>query len=599
MNIPLFTLACSLSCTVSSLVLADDHRQLGSSDNPVYMAFSGGGYHAHAGASAVMMAAMDRLRQQELGAVGLADITPNVAAFSSNSGGSWFLTQATFSQKFQTALEADKAWQTYTSPEGYFGQAWSYINASQQKENVCSKFIIAKKECEQFVDLGGPFFKFLASGSGRWDELTHNAVFGAKFSNPDLNMAEELADTQFGDENDRLAWAKSIPLVVASATISDAPALAYQDSKGITKPILSLIASQDQSAVPGAAPALFFSAGSSNKTKPNFYPGSDLSLQYGYWNRLKAKFEPQESPVTLGNAEVDYNCLNPIHVAANSSAAGGGFINIPLLRRTIPSADVAVGLNGFAPPYALRDPASDCQQSGKQFSFIGPIKQSGIPRSLDDFIANRVVRMADGGFVDNTTVAYMLRYMADNGELTEGFNIMAMENLPAQPLKSPNKVLFPTGGDVGRLFGYPDPDAKVNTSEFFGFSFTGVTSTVFEPEPFFDPVTKEPTKGADWEQWIDPEPEKPKKGIQYCNLYLSYTQYQVTTKANAYFGLGAEHAGVSGTLHVFAVLGAKAGVVPMNEFQALTCYPKLVAGVHKAVLDDTLFGTQLQRLMGF
>ena len=561
----------------------------------VYISFSGGGYHAHAGASAVMMSLMDRVGDANHT---MAHVTRNVGALSSNSGGSWFLSQAAYTTHFRTALEATDGWKNYTAPDGYFGQAYSYISTLDWDDDICfalKKFLPKEYDrCHTAFENADSYLKFLVSGGdANWHELAVNAVFGAKFKDPQWQtMANEAKQPLTATRQD---WAKDKSLIFASALLSDAPALNHTLD---WTTIRSLKASQNGAVVPGATPVMFAVTGSSSDKAPAFLLGGDTTLQYGNALSVDGLFIPDKkiAPVTLP-ANTSTGPARIIDVAASSSAAGAGFIDLPDMLASDLPAVVAALLANFAPPFTLRD--------GTLYN--GPYGY----QNLKDLADKGAARLADGGFVDNTSVAYMVRYLAENQKLTENFNILAMDNFPMQPVMVGDPaVQLPTGPDVAALFGFPDPEATKRSSKLFGvFSYEGIVPQVFESGAYFKGTGKDatPTKGPDWCAWIEPKGSKadncvvlkvanPEPADPPCDMYLSYTHYKVTVKENAYFGIGL-NSGIKGNLHVFSNLGSNPGVVPDSDFQA-RCYAKLMDGVHQAVTGDNTFGNTLASLLG-
>jgi hypothetical protein len=573
----------------------------------VYMSFSGGGYHAHAGASSVMMSLMDRVRATAApdATIGLADITQNVEAFSSNSGGSWFLSQAAYTSKFSKALEAIDGWKTYTSNEGYFGQAYKYIASLDRDKDICLPLAVFSQDeyekCLAMVEGADSYLKFLLSGGdANWHKLAVNAVFGQKFEDSSWHTMADDAKKLISGE--RQEWARDKSLVFASSMLTETPALNY--SVGWAT-IQSMQGKQNGEVVPGAAPVMFTVPGASGDTMSNFLPGGDTELQYGTAIKVDGSFLPDGriKPFTLP-ASLSTRPARVIDVAASSSAAGAGFIDVPDMRASGLPADLAALLANFAPAFTLRDGTT----------YNGPF---GMKEDLHDLSDKLAVRLADGGFVDNTAVAYLLRYMADNNHLNDGFNILSMDNFPEQPVMVGNPaVQLPTGKDVAGLFGFPDPKATTHTSKLFGvFSYSGIVPHVFESAPYFKGTGENavPTKGADWCAWIEPDGTKADNCVTIkvtndhpedkpCDMYLSYTKYEVKirdfdeTKKDDYFGL-SDKSGITGTLHVFSNLGSKPGVVPDSDEQA-RCYGKLMEAVHITVTGDNIFGNTLASLLG-
>ena len=586
-TLTLTALLLSLSACTTSDTNGDSSPRLSSANNsPVFVAFSGGGYHAQAGASVMMMSLMDRMTEQQKTQSSsgpdatMADIMVNVPALASNSGGSWFLSQAAYSATYLNYLQSPGSAETFASADGYLGQAYQYFSDGK---SACGDWptAIEQKACKDIVAVAdkmgvGGLAGFLALSKGDWNLLVRQAVFGGGFSSKTFDMVSELNNTSLGclptSANCRNGWADNKALVFASSVLTRAPALTGDIEDLALLPTLEGSQKGNNNLIKeylgGSAPIMLASMGDSGRKQPDFLPGGNLDLLYGRWSSAgtPVNFIPTTRLTSLDAGNVATGSVNIMNVAANSSAAGGGFIDIPMLRQTseIKKPELtALLLNNFAPAYKFSTGSPATMQ------YVDKVKQTlgTEPKKLRE---NRLVRLADGGFVDNTAVAYMLRHMYDNGELEDGFNIVAMDNYPGPQLQSPTKKNFPTAGDVAALFGYPDPDKRTRESGLLIFKFTGILPHVFKADDYFDPVTKEPARSADWELSLN---------SGKCNAYLSYTRYPVTTVENTFFGLPG---GRKGTLHVFAVLGADAFVVPEND-QQMQCYQLMLNSLHEQV----------------
>lgn len=570
----------------------------------VHMSFSGGGYHAHAGASGVMMSLMDRMRNSAPSGtqIGMCEVTKNVGVISSNSGGSWFLSQAAYTPTFRDALNQADGISAFTSDDGYFGQAYKVISSldpTAEVEALCKILYPfnepGRQHCVAKWEGADSFLRFLLTGGDfHWHRLANRVVFGADF---ELKSWQEMA--RIARDNpitlERQPWAKSKTLVFASSILTDSPALNHNvDFSNINT------AQGYQGAdfpVPGAAPVMFTVPPSAPwNNDQTFLPGGDITFQYGSWEDGKeGQLGADAEKVFTLSSKANFNSAKILDVAASSSAAGGGFIDIPNIERSGYWPAVAALLANFAPAFEFGS---------------GMLKYKG---TLDDTDAKKLaaagaVRLADGGFVDNTAVAYMVRHLQETNQLRSNFNLLAMDNYPKQPLvDSDSNSQFPTGPDVAGLFGYPDPGAVTHITDLLGFEYRGVVPHIFEPQAYFKPGSGGlvPATEAAWCGWIEPMRGTDDQGCAtlipsndqdeaQCNLYLSYTPYSVTLKDNTYFGIKG---GLTGTLHVFSVLGAETGVVPTSPFQK-GCYGKMMTGIQQAVTGNNPFGNGLADLMG-
>lgn len=563
----------------------------------VFISFSGGGYHAHAAAFSMMVGMKDRLQKTNKDA-DFGTVTKNVVALSSNSGGSWFLTQAAYSPKFVEYMKSEDAVTQFTSMgpahTGYLGTVYEYLtNTGDRCTHMSTKEMALCRLVDDIAlnyntNVSG-MVGFLLSGGGQWDRTTEDAVFGKRFKFPRFDLATSLANVTLGGS--RNEWAKDKDLVIASSILTQGPALAGKyltlrslmgSQSGLKyEPASNSLTGAKPPQVPGAAPIMLADIRNSKNKQPDFFPGGDLELHYGHYflgsfigSSKKASKQVLKSSVLTDKVKD----LAVIHAAANSSAAGGGFIDVPMYLHTdIPAKyknifeDIgglgARFLNGFAPAYTMHG----------SLSFVEDMKAiNGL--KVPEIAEKQFVRLADGGFIDNTAVAYMLRYMQDNNYLQEGFNLLAMNNFPGQRLVNPSlsdfenatTQYYPTTRDVALLFDNPSTTQDTTVTVGFGpFHFESVMPAVFERDAYFNKPKPD---------WQYPTPKSD------CDYYIAYTKYDVTTRPNHLFGITKK---VSGSLHVFSIISATAGVVPTSDIE-MQCYKEMLDSVYKEVVNGKL-----------
>ena len=164
----------------------------------------------------------------------------------------------------------------------------------------------------------------------------------------------------------------------------------------------------------------------------------------------------------------------------------------------------------------------------------------------DDLKKQQVVRLADGGYVDNTAVAFIIKHLQDNG-LGEDFRIVLFMNTTSKSVQMGSHKI---PGDIARLFGgsklSSESDlANSNLDKFpvtESFSFDTISAHIFE-KAAWDNVT---------EQWATPEDP----------FRLRHFALQVETVNNLAFGIKA---GDKGELLIFISEHTEASIVPMGD----------------------------------
>ena len=108
-----------------------------------YLSFSGGGFNSHSLLAGMIAGSLDALEKDER-IRDLELLTRSVDGFSANSGGSWFLTQLSYSQKFLNQFKTSQSADLYNSI-GYNGQiADIYQNISTKNESKNSSVTVNK-----------------------------------------------------------------------------------------------------------------------------------------------------------------------------------------------------------------------------------------------------------------------------------------------------------------------------------------------------------------------------------------------------------------------------------------------------------------------
>lgn len=486
----------------------------------VHVAFAGGGWRAHTGHSGWTMSLLDGGKRKLDGAF------KNVGTISSNSGGSWFSTMLMYSSDFAKAIEAPNAFDTWDST-GWLGQ---------QKR-------IFEKPCEgkEWFDRMRCILKHLEKDEkdvGYWDKLVEDIVF-----------KDYPIDSTVTLDKEHLPWAKDKPLLLAATLLTNEVAINgttksmnfYQVCPSPSKPHWN---NEDDGAYCSegktqyVSPVIFSSipkAETSNIKAPPFLPQvhpdqTPLEYNIGYFNRRSQGMIYDTT--TLSNPIKSDQV--PVMIAAAASSAAMGFAG---------SVGIQKANNNISPwtlGHKFEDEALSFELRDSTAKFVDASNMQ--PNEMKD---QKLVRIADGGPVDNSGVAQLVKFLQLNNP-GDSFNIVAFDNVEEPYFPFPEFKTKPVGGDIAYLFG---KDLSRNN---------GFCTKIPDMENFcvdvphlkiFDDSALLKTKVT----WRFPHRTDADKE-------LIYTAYQVTTVDNSTFGITK---GSKGTLHAFTCVWKGAGTGPI------------------------------------
>lgn len=509
---------CLAACSSAESVPDVDLPTGNPSTGGVNTAFSGGGWRAHTAQAGWILALLDRSE------LNLTEAMAEVSSMSSNSGGTWFLTQLAYSKSFSNALQQKDAAKAY-STTGYLGQLEKTLEGRfggcpSEFESICEDL----KLVEAIIGISGGITNL------NWYTAVDQTVFGP------FNMAKELSGHPINGA--RQTWADGKTLLFASsiltqkAVLTSYGALDSKQAYGATATGAN-VPSQDI-----VSPVVFSSGGGDVKL-PEFFMAGELNLKYlsNSWT------SPGPGPnVPIGPEMASQAGTAVIATAAASSAAAAGTASVNGIAELtgLPDAlswEFAYKLSDLAPAFNFgTNPLSFVQRPESQYD-----------EGWSDLQKLPLVRLADGGYADNTGVAYTLRYLADN-RLADDFTLVSFENTSDDSTYGAH-----ISYDTAQLFG-EDP-----TKECLGSRcIVTVSRQVFEPLP----------QGGVKFDWQDVQGD----------ITVSYTQIPVTTKENLSFGVPG---GRQGTLHQFTAYSPNVGVIPTKEAE-IGGYKTLLNVVYEA-----------------
>ncbi|MEP0264724.1 hypothetical protein [Dokdonia sp.] len=525
----------------------------------IHVAFAGGGWRAHTAHTAWTMSLLENNGNK------LENAFKNVNTISSNSGGSWFSTMLMYSPKFVTDIEKPRAidtWKNTTSDGGWLGG----------QQNIFDGATLCTEHSE------GPAFApcvFKAYGDAtEWDRIVKKIVYKDYPLNDTLTL-----------NSSRQKWATNKSLLLAGSMLTNNVVLnedpsTYGDYYGYYQACLSPLdpksvtvngehgGSCSYGANPDVTPVIFSSIpSSSNMIAPPFLPAAGahskgLVFNVGYSNNFSSSdihIKSISNPLSSNNLSV--------RIAASASSAALGF-------------EASKNLNVFGTwgkTYDAEDLALNFSLVNPDVEFIGTDN-----KTIKELADNKMVRIADGGAVDNSGIAQLIPFLQKNKQ-KNGFNIVAFDNVQEQPfLPGVDKV--EAGGDIALLFGYGLCEGNKLCLASCSISCVHVPEIqIFEASALGTPAT--------WSFQNTPN--------KYTNTpKLIYTKYTVTTTANASFDITP---GLTGTLHVFTCYYPSAGTQPQNyttdgDFKAYNNMMHFINDGLKANSNEGL--THLEKAMG-
>lgn len=513
-----------------------------------YMAISGGGWRTHTAQAAWTMGLLAAYRAESppSQSVDLGTVLGPVNGISSNSGGSWFTTMLFYSGDFVNAIE-DPAAVTNWGTTGYLYQQQAMLGGSWNSE--CGLLT-----CEPCSTHAEGFLCKLKSLTGHpliWTDTVNEVVF-KPFAGLDDLSSIPLSGT-------RQTWAQDKSLILAATMVTDTVVLTESGGDELYYQATPL--NPTAPAQVSVTPVTFTSL-PSGLAAPDFFLAGDMQLEY----MSNASSPPPSVGQTISNSDVDSDVL-VLAAAAASSAAGGAEASHDVLvhqGHTDTPWSEAYGLSELAPAFWF-------DQS--------PIVQQPVPDDCTDLTClsgKKIVRLADGGFLDNSGVAHLINFLQKNKKATN-FNIIAFDNVQeTYPSLSPpppsGTLLVPI--DIAYLFGV----GRSDNTEYCAEANDPSTCVEVPISTIFDPDGLKTGTNL----WTYPCP-----GGDSSNQ-LTYSQYTVETVENQTLGITA---GSTGTLHVFASIWPLASTAPENGDADFTEYNNLLQCIYTGMTQGPHNGT--------
>jgi hypothetical protein len=539
---------------------AETEVEASPTDN-IHVAFAGGGWRAHTAHTGWTMSLLENNGNK------LENVFKNVNTISSNSGGSWFSTMLMYSPKFVTDIEKPDALSNWAKTEngGWLG--------GQQKLFDNATFV--DLACQ---DVSGEAFAACVFNSyadaTKWNGVVDKIVFeGYPLKKQTLNSK-------------RQGWASNKSLLIAATMLTNNVVM---NEEGITTEYTKRYYQACLSATPtlngykrstcddgvttDVSPVTFSSIlDSLNLKTPPFLPAAGTGLgkstfTIGYANNVKSDIKKRTAIVQ--NPLVNKGI--PVINAAAASSAAIGF-------------SASDNISGYwEASYKARDLAPSFSLKGSKVNVKDTYEMT-----MDHLKDNIMVRIADGGALDNSGVSQLVSFIQLNSKgKDDHFNIVAFDNVQNQPFLTGNHGAE-AGGDIAMLFGYGlcQGNNFCSGCNCSGFCVNVPKLQIFEGSTIETPVT--------WSYQTKKDKESKYKDIPK----LIYTKYTVTTTANPSFGIKP---GLKGTFHSFTCVYPEAPTVPQNygENKSFKAYNEMMQFINEGLKANENRGlTYLETAMG-
>lgn len=471
----------------------------------VHVAFSGGGWRAHTGHAGWIISLLGN------GTRNLNNAFANVGTISSNSGGSWFSTMLMYSDAFDQKIQAQNAlisWNTI----GWLGQQRTLF----QNAPACDVYPYPVCVADYYTN-HHPL---------QWDSVIVDLVFrDYPLGGLPLNGA-------------RQPWAANKPLLLAATLLTNNVVLNISDFgderyyQACISPAQPVFNEDDGSpcntgTFADVSPVTFPSIpGGLNLQPPPFLRqlGMDSVFKMGYTEA--ALVDANTASMTLQNPFSTDQV--PVAIAAAASSAAAGFV-----------ASYNVSENWMI-SYTGEDEALSFQLANGTVQHIGA---SGL--SVNQLAQQKMVRIADGGTIDNTGVAQLVSFLQLNKQ-ADNFNIVTFDNVQSAYTPTPGTNGAMVGIDIANLFGVGIPPGNEWCFDYNVPLIGKITRCVTLPNLQIFDSTAVKTTPVYFQSFTG------SNGI-IC------TKYSVTTVNNNVFGITG---GTKGSLYAFTCVWPGANTAP-------------------------------------
>ncbi len=534
-----------------------------------FLSFSGGGWNSFSNSAGAVAGGLDGL--EDSGAERSLDtLLKSYNYVSGNSGGTWFLTALGFSDQFREELEDRESADNYNIDgfnaqvkEVFDGYNSSYFNLFNYASSIAEKKVAV--------------FKLFSSFGFDWGDFVRSSVY-----NPMLD--DSLSSKSFSSGNLAI-WAEGKHLTYSTGLASGSSLNSDAQLEATNPPIVSTLAWDGTKGFSGINQVY--------TNESNFAPLSIEIDQTGLsryrlidsYNQdfLKIQFShngTNSTPTVTGSylREGDASSLNVLDPSIASSAAAAASAYPSAVHNMIGSFSIpSIGSSNNQIAYHLGSMAPIATFSNADTFEPSHVYPSGVieigneySRSLssrfdtnwENIIDKGYIRTTDGGYLDNSSLAYNLSAAAAKGELEDGFEVTLYHNnsdsisdLITVNGLSGSHALLPedlaalfgldnyrkTGSDiVGEVSLHRESGLWTLPAQIFGAdSLTGLN---LDPLWEYDASISQPGTGND--------------------VHLRYWEVNVETIENNNYGIPG---GKEGSIKIFSSLNPSSDAIPYME----------------------------------
>ena len=485
---------------------ANKEEKLNNKKENVYVAVSGGGFRSYNIATAVFAGMLDAVDND------IHRLSKNIKGFSGNSGGSWFLSHLLYSRKFNNALIKHRN-EWFTS--GYMHQ----LKERFKTENICEAYHgFYRKICRKFPALKTLFALSKINGVNPLDLDWLKAVEDTVFY--PLGLAKELSAKKISSR--KVNWAKNKDFSIAVSALTNNVKI-----EGSVFYNMHYTMTVNNEKAPFTIPV--------NLSSKVILPNYDLGLTYEV-SLYSYPTQTYTASVPKGE-EIDASKIPLIDAVSYSSSAVAG----------LSSADIGQ-LFEFQENALFTNMAPAVSLLHDDFRTIKPSELYKGKRIAD----NKVIRLADGGYNDNTSLSYLMHDIQRHDDKAY-FKVLLIHNQTS---------------DADVYTAMPFYKSGIQSEKYLGISVYG--AKVFTPK-IFKVLTKKKLF-----QWIS------------SGLDITYKVYKVRTREDNYFNIKS---GQYGEIHVFKVKtynyadAQLGGLLPTHE-KVFNTYQMEFNNIRRIVASD-------------
>ena len=385
------------------------------------LSLAGGGIKAMT-SDAALFAGLLEYFSNEGAPTTIANLLSKESAVSANSGSSWFTDLLAYSQSFDNSLQNYSA---FFSQSGYMGQLeTAYYNYATAPNTNIDRVIVSILNAvgnKAGVNLA-QLYGLLANSSFNWNDFLSKVIF-----EPD-NAAQLLQSVNFySDQSLRTDALPDQSLIYESSISSNEAAInKYSSLLGVTNnetvSTISNAGTDTSGNTYSYIPAVITSLGSKTDISAPALPSISTGSLDATYSTYNTTFGSHSATTVLPNFNLDglsaFLAASASSAAASAAASGGVYNtgSVGNITKHIPSSLLSALLN------ETQDLSSLVQVNNANGSSTASDPTSGI---LDGYTTpaslvtqgNSLLRLADGGYIDNTSVTAGLTYLQANNDI--------------------------------------------------------------------------------------------------------------------------------------------------------------------------------------